>query len=105
MTSNTCTVCKRLVPYGRSRCEAHKRTRRHALSASARGYDAAHRAARQEWGVRIAQGGVRCIRLACGQPILPGDLWDLGHPSWHNGYRYGPEHRKCNRGAPTRRAP
>ncbi|MGK5684777.1 HNH endonuclease [Actinoplanes sp. URMC 104] len=43
MTLSTCTVCRRPIPVGQSRCSIHKPKRRHALSASQRGYDAVYR--------------------------------------------------------------
>jgi hypothetical protein len=59
-------------------------------------------ALRRWWlDVMTRAGSVTCRR--CGQPIRPGDAWDLGHPP-DKPYAKGnkteglaPEHRQCNR--------
>jgi hypothetical protein len=64
-----------------------------ARTAPAR-YGGQHRKLRRLLGPQVAAGGVACAR--CGEPILPGEPWDLGHVDGGNGYA-GPEHRACNR--------
>jgi hypothetical protein len=44
----------------------------------------------------VEAGMVRCAR--CGERILPGEAWDLGHLDGTERTLYsGPEHRRCNR--------
>jgi hypothetical protein len=66
-----------------------------------RGYGYAHKALRARWAERIAHGGVSCTR--CGLLILPGEPFDLGHDDYDRSRWTGPEHPRCNRGAPSRR--
>jgi hypothetical protein len=51
---------------------------------------------RAEYGRLVLAGRVRCAR--CGDWIVPGQEWDLGHTDDRRGYT-GPEHEACNRGA------
>lgn len=68
---------------------------------AANGYGHRHRRLRLQWTPEVEAGGVRCAR--CGWPIAPTEPWDLGHDD-HDRTRYqGPEHVRCNRGAPKRR--
>lgn len=67
-----------------------------------RGYGARHKALRREWDVKVQAGGVLCAR--CGKWIKPGTPWDLGHNDKDRRLYNGPEHAKCNRGAPRRQA-
>lgn len=67
-----------------------------------RGYGPAHRALRKKWLPLVAQGHVACWR--CGEPISPGDPWDLGHDDRNRSVYRGPEHERCNRAASARRA-
>lgn len=69
-------------------------------STSARGYGAAHRRLRERWAKRVERGGVQCTR--CWLPIVPGTPWDLGHDDYDRSRYTGPEHARCNRGAPRR---
>jgi hypothetical protein len=65
---------------------------------TARGYGHRHQQLRKRWAPIVAAGGVLCAR--CGQPILPGELWDLGHDDVDRRVYTGPEHRaRCNRSA------
>jgi hypothetical protein len=64
-----------------------------------RAYGARHRQLRRALAPLVAAGGVNCAR--CGEPIEPGTPWDLGHTDDGLGYS-GPEHARCNRGAPHR---
>ncbi len=66
-----------------------------------RGYGRHHKQLRKQWAPQVEAGHIDCAR--CGAPIRPGTPWDLGHND-HDRTRYsGPEHRRCNRGAPSRR--
>jgi hypothetical protein len=53
---------------------------------------------RARWALAIGNGQlVPCAR--CGEPVLPGQKWDLGHAD-DNPWEYvGPEHSGCNRAA------
>jgi hypothetical protein len=70
-------------------------------TATKSGYGWTHQKLRAAWRSRVAAGGVMCAR--CGQPIFPGEPWDLGHDD-HDRRRYqGPEHRRCNRATARKR--
>src|SRR5215207_9049873 len=61
-------------------------------------YGRGHERLRREWARKVATGSVGCAR--CGEPILVGQPWDLGHVDGGGPRDYaGAEHRKCNRGA------
>lgn len=72
-----------------------------------------HRRRRRLLEPVVATGTVRCARGAhclraewvdgelVGGLILPGEPWQLGHPDEESAG--GPEHRRCNVGAPQRR--
>ena len=65
-------------------------------STSARGYGWAHQQRRARLAPLVNAGMYACAR--CGERILPGALWDLGHVDESGKTRYsGPEHRRCNR--------
>ncbi len=66
-----------------------------------RGYGAAHDRLRKRWKPIVDAGEATCAR--CHQPIFPGTPWDLGHDDEDRGKYNGPEHRRCNRGEPSRR--
>lgn len=61
---------------------------------TARGYDAKHKAERKRLAPAVARGDYSCAR--CGEPIEPGQPWDLGHTDDRTGWT-GPEHEHCNR--------
>jgi hypothetical protein len=59
-------------------------------------HDTAHyRALRKRLKPLVESGRMMCWR--CGQPILPGEKWDLGHTD--GGGIAGPEHASENRRA------
>lgn len=60
------------------------------------GYGANHQARRRQLAPHVATGEVACAR--CGQPIQPGQAWDLDHTDDRTGL-LGPSHRSCNRAA------
>jgi hypothetical protein len=70
-------------------------------SSADRGYGGAHEAARKRLLPLVLAGGVRCAR--CGEPIVPGEPWDLGHNDYDRSQYSGPEHARCNRATASRR--
>lgn len=60
-----------------------------------------HQQRRAALAAHVNRGDVVCWR--CGKRIRPGTPWDLGHHDTHPNIYMGPEHRRCNRGAPWRR--
>ena len=64
-----------------------------------RGYGVGHRQRRRVLAPIVAKGLVDCAR--CGEPIEPGEPWDLGHDDFDRSRYLGPEHRRCNRAAPN----
>jgi hypothetical protein len=72
-------------------------------SSSRRGYGKRHKRLRAAWAPQVAAGGVCCAR--CGEPIVLGEPWDLGHDDYDRTKYRGPEHRACNRATAGRRAP
>jgi hypothetical protein len=71
--------------------------RGHDKTTAERGYGSAHQQLRAKWAVKVKRGGVPCAR--CGEPIVPGTPWDLGHDDNDRSTYSGPEHASCNRGA------
>jgi hypothetical protein len=65
-----------------------------------RGLGHHHRQVRRRWKQVVDQG--KCLCWRCGRLIEPGTPWDLGHVDGSRTQYAGPEHAKCNRGAPRR---
>jgi hypothetical protein len=81
-------------------CNVHKYRKKVGAKHNTR-YGAAHRRVRKIWWQRMQAGEeVNCSR--CGQRILPGQSWDLGHLDGSLGYS-GPEHAECNRATAAHR--
>jgi hypothetical protein len=72
-------------------------------STTRRGYGWAHQRRRAAFARLVAAGLAICWR--CGQPIEPGEPWDLGHDDIDRRRYRGPEHRRCNRTGRARRDP
>ena len=71
---------------------------------TAHGYGATHQRLRRAWAPAVAAGGVTCAK--CGQPILRGQRWDLGHVPGSGKRLYaGPQHQRCNRDTGDERGP
>ena len=68
-----------------------------------RRWGSAHRRRRAVWAEHVAAGGVKCAR--CGDAILPGEKWDLGHVDGDPSRYSGPEHQACNRATAGRWVP
>jgi hypothetical protein len=63
-------------------------------------YGPRHRLLRAEIEPVVRSGLARCAR--CGEPIAPDAEWHLGHDDYDPGVYSGPEHGRCNDGAPRR---
>jgi hypothetical protein len=63
-------------------------------------YGRAHREVRRRFVPLVASGAAVCSR--CGDPIVPGEPWDLDHSDNGDGYR-GVSHADCNRAAANTR--
>ena len=59
-----------------------------------------HKKLRAALEPQVRAGLAVCWR--CGDPIEPGEAWDLGHDDVYPELHAGPEHARCNRGAPNR---
>ena len=70
-------------------------------STTARGYGYRHQQIRRQAARLVASGMAICGR--CGQPINPGEPWDLGHADNDKSRYTGPEHRHENRATAGRR--
>ncbi len=68
-----------------------------------RRYDRAHRRVRKKYAPSVRRANAVCAR--CGEPILPGEPWDLDHDDEDPLQRryLGPSHRRCNRAVVTHR--
>jgi predicted kinase len=71
------------------------RTPRSKRSTTERGYGYHHRQVRAAVKPHVDAGEATCWR--CGNRILPGTPWDLGHDDEDRTRYRGPEHRDCNR--------
>ena len=70
----------------------------------ARGYTGTHRKLRNQLQRRMDLGELfDCWR--CGEPIQPGEPFDLGHDDLDRSIWRGPEHRRCNRATSGRKQP
>jgi predicted nucleic acid-binding Zn ribbon protein len=95
-----CAGCGRTYPaqnmqqrFCSSRCRERTRVRMPTAK-----YGHRHQQLRKRLAPALAAGGVRCAR--CGEPILPGEPWDLGHVDGSATRYSGPEHAyRCNRRA------
>ena len=74
-----------------------RRLKSKTKSREARGYGPAHRMRRRMLSARVEAGLEYCAR--CGERILQGEPWDLGHDDYDRKLYLGPEHRRCNRSA------
>ena len=74
-----------------------RRLKSKTKSREARGYGPAHRMRRKMLSARVEAGLEYCAR--CGERILQGEPWDLGHDDYDRRLYLGPEHRRCNRSA------
>jgi hypothetical protein len=92
-----------LTDHRSGRCEPCRRAHwRGRGTTTERGYGPDHRALREQYRPLVEAGMVRCWR--CGEPINPGDAWDLGHDDLDRSVYRGPEHRAHNRATSKARA-
>jgi hypothetical protein len=92
----TCSDCPRACTG--PRCPVHAAAYELARgNRQERGYDGLYDAARREAAKLVLRGRAVCWR--CGEPIVAGTPWDLGHDD-EDGRVRGPEHAgPCNRRA------
>jgi len=64
------------------------------MTTNDRRYGQRHRDLRQQFAPLVLSGEVACVR--CGDPILPGQHWHLGHRDGDPTAYAGPEHATCN---------
>lgn len=102
MAWRMCLDCPEVVQSPARRCAQHEAQRQAARDArrgtsAQRGYGPAHRSLRASLAPSVERGEWTCGR--CGQRILPGQPWDLGHVGHGEGkgQHAGPEHASCNR--------
>jgi hypothetical protein len=100
LSERTCPVCARTFyprtgqhTYCTPVCRERARVVTRAESQAAK-YGNKHQQLRRALGLKVRQGGVLCAR--CGEPIDPGEAWDLDHADHGNGY-LGASHARCNR--------
>ena len=94
--------CPTLATY-RGKCDTHARLTEQARGTrQQRGYDQAHQRTRRRLAPKVAMGTVTCWR--CGDLIIPGTPWDVGHDDHDRTITRGPEHAQCNRAAGGRAA-
>ena len=66
----------------------------------AKEYRGRHERIRRSLIPHVLSGEAKCAR--CGESIEPGEDWHLGHSDRDRRFYSGPEHARCNRGAPMR---
>jgi hypothetical protein len=93
-----CRDCRLQWPVISGSKPAAKAARKSQSGTRLRGYGADHKRLRAIWAKVVESGDAYCAR--CGKWISPGSPWDLGHDDKDRTKYKGPEHRKCNRGAP-----
>jgi hypothetical protein len=69
-------------------------------STQERGYGVGHQGRRRVLAPFVNAGLATCVR--CGEPIAAGEDWHLGHDDYDRTRWKGPEHVRCNCGAPNR---